>query len=202
MVKFNELRIELGDCGMDDCLHIAAAVPTISTYFDNIYIKDLYIIKASDYVKNKIPSEYAYKYYKEYPGNTTKSIDTFINVSDLILADFDIRRDPVIVFIHTGGEYSSDTPCGLDKLETIGIAYNDCFISNLLINDLAKIEVNNCGCKHTCDDMSDRSAINHYLLYKRMKLSFCMGNYTDGLSDYNKLIGIKSKIFNTCRCGK
>ena len=134
MVEFNELRFI-----SPTLLQISAKVMDLP-YFENVTIDKIIIDTEDTYCGNGSPS--ANPVFEYTVGDGTYKIARYVfDMKDILC------RSPkmLYVWIKTNGIPSSDTPCGLDKEYTLGVAVE---LSAIYEEALRKIRCasGNCGC--------------------------------------------------------
>lgn len=196
MIKFNDIRIN-NNISEVPYLIIDASVLSMNDYFDNVYITKVIIVDANTYKDNTDPSNVdtstTVLYTKTYDESLKmKNINLMLKGGDL--DSYDLNSGILGVFVYTNGKVSDCVPCSLATNYDMSIVYNTCNVASVLLEDLNKFVEE----RNKCDVIPN---VDRYLMYKHMCLSFCLGNYEDGVKDYNILMNSVSKHRNkNCNC--
>lgn len=201
MVIINELRITPDG----KALIIDASIENL-TYYKNVDIAAVIIDSQDTYIPSG-PSNQAlfhHSYEKEpYTVSTlndcssiqsedscngivtsqvhgTKHIRLYLTAKEL---GVDLNNNIFFVYIVTNGIPAPDTPCGMDNIYTMGIAYNLRPIYNLGMNYVRDL-TNECSIP--------KNFIDYILRYKAFELALKTGNYTLAFKYWNKFF--KDKI--------
>lgn len=192
MVKIDELKITPN--GND--LFLQAHVDDISWYED-VYIKEVYILKHTQYGEFIMPDEltpdkYAFKWTPETPS---KEIELDVASVDLNLKG-NFSTGLWFVYIRCEGQPAAETPCGMDNEYTIGVVYN---MENLY-RDMTKslIDLR----KHLCNGCYvPEIFIDNFLLIEAIDAEIKAGNYVQAVQWYKEFIEKKYTISQTKTCG-
>ena len=119
MIKFTELRVQ------KERLTIVAEVREIEDYYDNIYI-DKIIIDTQDTFTTSGPS--ANPIYSVTVDGNQKTFS--VSLSSTELDGVDINLTMFFVYAVAKCTPASDTPCGYDDVNTVGVTFSMCPIYN------------------------------------------------------------------------
>lgn len=182
MITFNELKITSDNKN----LIIDVSVKEDS-YYKNVYLDSITIDNQNSYIDNG-PSEKAiYSYNAE--GNL-KNVRLVIDYREIIDG---INNNILFVYAKTKGVPASDTPCGMDNITTIGVAYNAYPLYQNIIAWLPQVN-NDCSIP--------KNFIDNYLKFKAFDFSIKTGNYNQAIKYWNNYLS-NTKVINynkNCNC--
>ena len=160
------------------------------SYYDNVFL-DKILIDTQDTYSDSGPSTSAYT-LKTFESNTksyTLDKDTSIPL--------DLKNNIIYVWIVTKGTPSSDTPCGQDNVNTLGVAVYIKSIYEGIMCTLSELA--------NADDCSiPKNFINKYLQYKGLIYALDTKHYAQANSWYSKFFtaNTETTINTGCSCGK
>lgn len=166
MIIFEELRVT----NPGDKLIIRARV-SIESYYTDVYIDKIIIDTEETYIEG-------------HPSNNpvfTKQLATDEKEIALHLDKLDLgtplTNHLFFVYIVTKGAPSSDTPCGMDEINTLGVTMymGNCY--NTFMSHIKELE-SNC--------QVPQLLINDILKYKALTISIDAGHYIQGIKYFNK----------------
>ena len=123
-----------------------------------------------------------------------KSISLTISSQEFTDSNGDLNDDILYVYFTAVGTPSSDTPCGMDNVNTLGVALN---LRPIYNNGMAYIK----QVESTCE--IPKGFINFILEYKALDLALKTGNYIQANKYWNKFFknkNITSLNINSCGC--
>lgn len=181
MIKFNELIIV-----NEQNLIIDVSVKELS-YYTDVYIDSITIDTQDTFIESGPSSKPVYT--KTIEGNN-KSIRLELNKGDLLPS---LKDNLFFVFIKTKGTPSSDTPCGMDNITTIGVVYNLKIIYSTMMCFLRQVE-SNCTI--------GKNFIDSLLRYKAFELSIKTSNYPLSIKYWNRYLSNKADnyTYKNCSC--
>ena len=195
MIQFNTLKITQD--GKD--LIINASVKNLS-YYTNVLIGSIVIDNQDTYSASGPSSNPIYKH--SFAGKdlvTNEDIAGFKNISITVSAkelfdnNGDLNDDILYVYLIAVGTPSADTPCGMDNVNTLGVALNLRPIYNNGINYIKQVE-------STCEIPKD--FIDFILRYKALDLALKTENYIQANKYWNKFFKNNNVVsLNTNSCG-
>mgnify|MGYP000071302705 FL=1 len=195
MIQFNTLKITKDG----KYLIINASVKNLS-YYTNVLIGSIAIDNQDTYSASGPSSNPIYKH--SFAGKdlvTNKDIAGFKNISitvsakELLDTNGDLSDDILYVYLRAVGTPSADTPCGMDNVNTLGVALNLRPIYNNGINYIKQVE-------STCEIPKD--FIDFILRYKALDLALKTGNYIQANKYWNKFFKNNNVVsLNTNSCG-
>ena len=166
MIKFTELRVQ------KERLTIVAEVREIEDYYDNIYI-DKIIIDTQDTFTTSGPS--ANPIYSVTVDGNQKTFS--VSLSSTELDGVDINHTMFFVYAVAKGTPASDTPCGYDDVNTVGVTFSMCPIYNASMGYIKEVE-------NSCEIPKD--FINMIIQLKAIQYSINSGHFTQAIKYYNK----------------
>lgn len=204
MISFKELRI------LDEKLIIDVSILG-DRYFDNMYITEVRIDTQDTYIDNGSSSKPVYtKEFINASDELTKEELKLINKETLNLyntrdvrlvldkKDFigsniiNLSDNIYYVYIQVGGTPAPDTPCGMDNLEHLGIAYNPYIVLQDSLKYLMEI-----------DDVDNipRHIIDSILRKEAFETTIAIGNYNKVNYYWSKFYkGVQETISKPCSC--
>lgn len=193
MIKVNDIRIDTNISSVNNYLVVDIAIPDLDVkefpWITSATIDTVGIVEAGDY------KEGIDKY--NFPGVKfvvkDKEFRKLVSDSDLP-SNVDITKGLLLVYIFIDDGTGGMMPCNASKF--IIPVYNKCNIAKLLASTLEQAKG-----EERCVSNVDYSK---YLLYKHMSLAFCLGRYSEGIDDYNKLMknNGNTTVVNKCGCGR
>lgn len=155
-------------------------------YYTDVYIDKIIIDTEETYVEGG-PSKSPI-YSKQLEGNN-KEVNLSLDKLDLGVHPY---NHLFFVYITVKGTPSSDTPCGMDNVNTLGVTmysgdYYKTFMSYIK-------EMNN-----TCQ--VPQGLIDTILRYKALNASIDSGHYIQGIKYFNKWFSGKTTLPITSNCG-
>ena len=196
MIQFNTLKITQDGKN----LIINASVKNLS-YYTNVLIGSIIIDNQDTYSASGPSSNPIYKH--SFAGKdlvTNEDIAGFKNISitvsakELLDNNGDLNDDILYVYLIAVGTPSADTPCGMDNVNTLGVALNLRPIYNNGINYIKQVE-------STCEIPKD--FIDFILRYKALDLALKTENYIQANKYWNKFFknnNVVSLNINSCGC--
>ena len=179
MIQFNTLKITQDGKN----LIINASVKNLS-YYTNVLIGSIVIDNQDTYSANGPSSNPIYKHSfagKDLVTNEDiaglKNISITVSAKELLDNNGDLNDDILYVYLIAVGTPSADTPCGMDNVNTLGVALNLRPIYNNGINYIKQVE-------STCEIPKD--FIDFILRYKALDLALKTENYIQANKYWNK----------------
>ncbi len=195
MIQFNTLKITQDGKN----LIINASVKNLS-YYTNVLIGSIVIDNQDTYSASGPSSNPIYKHSfagKDLVTNEDiaglKNISITISAKELLDNNGDLNDDILYVYLIAVGTPSADTPCGMDNVNTLGVALNLRPIYNNGINYIKQVE-------STCEIPKD--FIDFILRYKALDLALKTENYIQANKYWNKFFKNNNVVsLNTNNCG-
>lgn len=195
MIQFNTLKITQDGKN----LIINASVKNLS-YYTNVLIGSIIIDNQDTYSASGPSSNPIYKHsFASKDLVTNEDISGFKNISITISAkelldnNGDLNDDILYVYLIAVGTPSADTPCGMDNVDTLGVALNLKPIYNNGMNYIKQVE-------STCEIPKD--FIDFILRYKALDLALKTENYIQANKYWNKFFKKNNVVsLNTNSCG-
>lgn len=195
MIQFNKLKITQDGKN----LIINASVKNLS-YYTNVLIGSIAIDNQDTYSASGPSSNPIYKHSfasKDLVTNKNiaglKNISITISAKELLDNNGDLNNDILYVYLIAVGTPSADTPCGMDNVNTLGVALNLRPIYNNGINYIKQVE-------STCEIPKD--FIDFILRYKALDLALKTENYIQANKYWNKFFKNNNVVsLNTNSCG-
>lgn len=195
MIQFNTLKITQDGKN----LIINASVKNLS-YYTNVLIGSIIIDNQDTYSASGPSSNPIYKHsFADKDLVTNEDIAGFKNISITVSAkelsdnNGDLSDDILYVYLIAVGTPSADTPCGMDNVNTLGVALNLRPIYNNGINYIKQVE-------STCEIPKD--FIDFILRYKALDLALKTENYIQANKYWNKFFKNNNVVsLNTNSCG-
>lgn len=195
MIQFNTLKITPDGKN----LIINASVKNLS-YYTNVLIGSIVIDNQDTYSTSGPSSNPIYKRsFADKDLVTNEDIAGFKNISitvsakELLDNNGDLNDDILYVYLIAVGTPSADTPCGMDNVNTLGVALNLRPIYNNGINYIKQVE-------STCEIPKD--FIDFILRYKALDLALKTENYIQANKYWNKFFKNNNVVsLNTNSCG-
>ena len=179
MIQFNTLKITQDGKN----LIINASVKNLS-YYTNVLIGSIIIDNQDTYSASGPSSNPIYKHSfagKDLVTNEDiaglKNISITVSAKELLDNNGDLNDDILYVYLIAVGTPSADTPCGMDNVNTLGVALNLRPIYNNGINYIKQVE-------STCEIPKD--FIDFILRYKALDLALKTENYIQANKYWNK----------------
>lgn len=195
MIQFNTLKITQDGKN----LIINASVKNLS-YYTNVLIGSIVIDNQDTYSTRGPSSNPIYRHSfagkdlvtdEEIAG--LKNISITISAKELLDNNGDLNDDILYVYLIAVGTPSADTPCGMDNVNTLGVALNLRPIYNNGINYIKQVE-------STCEIPKD--FIDFILRYKALDLALKTENYIQANKYWNKFFKNNNVVsLNTNSCG-
>lgn len=196
MIQFNTLKITQDGKN----LIINASVKNLS-YYTNVLIGSIVIDNQDTYSASGPSSNPIYKHSfagKDLVTNKDitglKNINITVSAKELLDNKGDLNDDILYVYLIAVGVPSANTPCGMDNVNTLGVALNIRPIYNNGINYIKQVE-------STCEIPKD--FIDFILRYKALDLALKTENYIQANKYWNKFFknnNIVSLNTNSCGC--
>lgn len=195
MIQFNTLKITQDGKN----LIINASVKNLS-YYTNVLIGSIIIDNQDTYSASGPSSNPIYEHsFASKDLVTNEDISGFKNISITISAkelldnNGDLNDDILYVYLIAVGTPSADTPCGMDNVDTLGVALNLKPIYNNGMNYIKQVE-------STCEIPKD--FIDFILRYKAFDLALKTENYIQANKYWNKFFKNNNVVsLNTNSCG-
>ena len=195
MIQFNTLKITQDGKN----LIINASVKNLS-YYTNVLIGSIVIDNQDTYSANGPSSNPIYRHSfagKDLVTNENieglKNINIIVSAKELLDNNGDLNDDILYVYLIAVGIPSADTPCGMDNINTLGVALNLRPIYNNGINYIKQVE-------STCEIPKD--FIEFILRYKALDLALKTENYIQANKYWNKFFKNNNVVpLNTNSCG-
>ena len=195
MIQFNTLKITQDGKN----LIINASVKNLS-YYTNVLIGSIVIDNQDTYSASGPSSNPIYKHSfagKDLVTNKDiaglKNINITISAKELLDNKGDLNDDILYVYLIAVGVPSANTPCGMDNVNTLGVALNIRPIYNNGINYIKQVE-------STCEIPKD--FIDFILRYKALDLALKTENYIQANKYWNKFFKNNNVVsLNTNSCG-
>lgn len=179
MIQFNTLKITQDGKN----LIINASVKDLS-YYTNILIGSITIDNQDTYSSNGPSSNPIYKHSFAGKDLTTgeeiaglKTINITISAKEFLDNNGDLNDDILYVYLTAVGSPSADTPCGMDNINTLGVALNLRPIYNSGMSYIKQIE-------KSCE--IPKGFINFILEYRALDLALKTENYIQANKYWNK----------------
>jgi hypothetical protein len=196
MIQFNTLKITQDGKN----LVINASVKNLS-YYTNVLIGSITIDNQDTYSASGPSSNPIYKHSFAGKDLTTgeeiaglKTINITISAKEFLDNDGDLNNDILYVYLIATGSPSADTPCGMDNINTLGVALNLRPIYNSGMTYIKQVE-------NSCE--IPKGFINFILEYKALDLALKTENYIQANKYWNKFFksnDIVSLSTNSCGC--
>ena len=195
MIQFNTLKITQDGKN----LIINASVKNLS-YYTNVLIGSIIIDNQDTYSASGPSSNPIYRHSfagKDLVTNKDiaglKNIRITVSAKELLDNNGDLNDDILYVYLIAVGTPSADTPCGMDNVNTLGVALNLRPIYNNGINYIKQVE-------STCEIPKD--FIDFILKYKALDLALKTKNYIQANKYWNKFFKNNNVVsLNTNSCG-
>lgn len=195
MIQFNTLKITQDGKN----LIINASVKNLS-YYTNILIGSIVIDNQDTYSASGPSSNPIYKHSfagKDLVTNKDiaglKNINITVSAKELLDNNGDLNDDILYIYLIAVGVPSANTPCGMDNVNTLGVALNIRPIYNNGINYIKQVE-------STCEIPKD--FIDFILRYKALDLALKTENYIQANKYWNKFFKNNNVVsLNTNSCG-
>ena len=195
MIQFNTLKITQDGKN----LIINASVKNLS-YYTNVLIGSIVIDNQDTYSASGPSSNPIYRHSfagKDLVTNEDiaglKNISIIVSAKELLDNNGDLNDDILYVYLIAVGTPSADTPCGMDNVNTLGVALNLRPIYNNGINYIKQVE-------STCEIPKD--FIEFILRYKALDLALKTENYIQANKYWNKIFKNNNVVsLNTNSCG-
>ena len=195
MIQFNTLKITQDGKN----LIINASVKNLE-YYTNVLIGSIVIDNQDTYSVSGPSSNPIYRHSfagKDLVTNKDiaglKNISITVSAKELLDNNGDLNDDILYVYLIAVGTPSADTPCGMDNVNTLGVALNLRPIYNNGINYIKQVE-------STCEIPKD--FIDFILRYKALDLALKTENYIQANKYWNKFFKNNNVVsLNTNSCG-
>ena len=195
MIQFNTLKITQDGKN----LIINASVKNLE-YYTNVLIGSIVIDNQDTYSASGPSSNPIYRHSfadKDLVTNENieglKNINIIVSAKELLNNNGDLNDDILYVYLIAVGIPSADTPCGMDNINTLGVALNLRPIYNNGINYIKQVE-------STCEIPKD--FIEFILRYKALDLALKTENYIQANKYWNKFFKNNNVVpLNTNSCG-
>ena len=195
MIQFNTLKITQDGKN----LVINASVKNLS-YYTNVLIGSITIDNQDTYSASGPSNNPIYRHSFAGMDLTTgeeiaglKTISITISAKEFLDNDGDLNDDILYVYLTAVGSPSADTPCGMDNVNTLGIALNLRPIYNSGMAYIKQVE-------KSCE--IPKGFINFILEYRALDLALKTENYIQANKYWNKFFKNNDIIsLNTNSCG-
>ena len=195
MIQFNALKITQDGKN----LIINASVKNLS-YYTNVLIGSIVIDNQDTYSTRGPSSNPVYKHSFAGKDLVTdediaglKNISITVSAKELLDNNGDLNDDILYVYLIAVGTPSADTPCGMDNVNTLGVALNLRPIYNNGMSYIKQVE-------STCEIPKD--FIDFILRYKALDLALKTENYIQANKYWNKFFKNNNVVsLNTNSCG-
>lgn len=196
MIQFNTLKITQDGKN----LVINASVKNLS-YYTNVLIGSITIDNQDTFSASGPSNNPIYKHSfagkdlitgEEIAG--LKTISITISAKEFLDNDGDLNNDILYVYLTAVGSPSADTPCGMDNINTLGVALNLRPIYNSGMAYIKQVE-------KSCE--IPKGFINFILEYRALDLALKTENYVQANKYWNKFFksnDIVSLNTNSCGC--
>lgn len=196
MIQFNTLKITQDGKN----LVINASVKNLS-YYTNVLIGSITIDNQDTFSASGPSNNPIYKHSFAGMDLTTgeeiaglKTISITISAKEFLDNDGDLNDDILYVYLTAVGSPSADTPCGMDNINTLGVALNLRPIYNSGMAYIKQVE-------ESCE--IPKGFINFILEYRALDLALKTENYIQANKYWNKFFknnDIVSLNTNSCGC--
>lgn len=195
MIQFNTLKITQDGKN----LVINASVKNLS-YYTNVLIGSITIDNQDTYSAIGPSNNPIYRHSFAGMDLTTgeeiaglKTISITISAKEFLDNDGDLNDDILYVYLTAVGSPSADTPCGMDNVNTLGVALNLRPIYNRGMTYIKQVE-------KSCE--IPKGFINFILEYRALDLALKIENYIQANKYWNKFFKNNDIIsLNTNSCG-
>ena len=195
MIQFNTLKITQDGKN----LVINASVKNLS-YYTNVLIGSITIDNQDTYSASGPSNNPIYRHSFAGMDLTTgeeiaglKTISITISAKEFLDNDGDLNDDILYVYLTAVGSPSADTPCGMDNVNTLGVALNLRHIYNSGMAYIKQVE-------KSCE--IPKGFINFILEYRALDLALKTENYIQANKYWNKFFKNNDIIsLNTNSCG-
>ena len=195
MIQFNTLKITQDGKN----LVINASVKNLS-YYTNVLIGSITIDNQDTYSASGPSNNPIYRHSFAGMDLTTgeeiaglKTISITISAKEFLDNDGDLNDDILYVYLTAVGSPSADTPCGMDNVNTLGVALNLRPIYNSGMAYIKQVE-------KSCE--IPKGFINFILEYRALDLALKTENYIQANKYWNKFFKNNDIIsLNTNSCG-
>lgn len=182
MISIQELRIT----NTGDRLIIGANVRQ-EPYYNDVYIDKVIIDTEKTYSEHGPSSNPIYS--KQFEGNV-KNIN--LQLDKLDLGNNALSSHLFFVYIIAKGTPASNTPCGMDNINTLGVTMYMGLYYNTFMNYIGEMN-NNCNIP--------QGLIDHILRYDALNTSINTGHYIKGIEFFNKWFSNSTPTPITHNCG-
>lgn len=183
MISIQELRIT----NTGEKLVIGANVRQ-EPYYVNIYIDKIIIDTEKTYSEGGPSSKPIFS--KQFEGDR-KSVD--LQLGKLDLTGIDLTSHLFFVYVVAKGIPASNTPCGMDNINTLGVTMYMGTYYNIFMEYINEINGSNCTIP--------QGLIDQILRYEALNISIDSGHYIKGIEYFNKWFHKFSPITVTHNCG-
>lgn len=186
MIDIKELRIS----NDGNYLYIKASVKTDS-YFSNVYIDKVIIDTGTTYSESGPSSTPVYS--TTLTGNQ-KEVSLILSKTDFTFpaTTDNLQNNLFMVYLVAKGSPSSNTPCGLDNVNTLGVTLAMCTIYPFIMQSINEVE-------QTCD--VPENFIDTMLKFEAINVSVDSGHYTKAIQLYDKYFkNFTDTSTITCSC--
>ena len=181
MVTFQELRITPDG----QKLIIDVSIKDLE-YYTNVYLDTVQIDTQDTFVESGPSSEVV---YTEVIGGNTKSVRLELGTGDLLPS---LNDNLFFVYVKTKGIPTTNTPCGMDNIYTLGITLNMCPIYNSIMQSVKEV---------TKDCSIPKNFIDSYLRFKAFEMCINTEHYIEAVNYYNRFIkGKSTPVTSNCDC--
>lgn len=193
MIQFNTLKISQN--GQN--LIISASVKNLK-YYTDVLIGSIIIDNQDTYSVNGPSNNPIYK--RSFAGTNivtgeeikgVKEINLKITAKEIKDNDGNLNNDILYIYLIAVGTPASDTPCGMDEVNTLGVAYNIRPIYNIGMSYIKQVA-------NTCEP--SKEFIDFILKYKALELCLETNNYIQANKFWNKYFK-KITNLNIKNCG-
>ena len=193
MIQFNTLKISQNGKN----LIISASVKNLK-YYSDVFIGSIIIDNQDTYSANGPSSNPIYK--RSFAGTNivtgeeikgVKEINLKITAKEIKDNEGNLNNDILYIYLIAAGTPTSDTPCGMDEVNTLGVAYNIRPIYNIGMSYIKQVA-------NTCKP--SKEFIDFILKYKALELCLETNNYIQANKFWNKYFK-KITNLNIKNCG-
>lgn len=193
MIIFKDLRISPDG----KTLFIGAAVPEYS-YLDDCYIDGLELTVGEYSSSSRVK---IYSSSDEEDDETRKEVWIAVDADEMkdSSGDYLSSFDNALVFVYAtlGGAPTSDTQCGIDTTESIGVTYSKRLIYRKALQYMRK--------SVACGSVVTKEFIDFYLKWKQLELALATGNYALAAEKFAKNFTLDESTvqsISSCGCGR
>ena len=184
MIVFDELRVTKDA----EYLIIDARVRK-EDYYKDVYIDKIVIDTEETYSEGGQSSNPVYSYS---PEGDNKSIRLILNINELQHLT-SLKNHLLFVYAVAKGTPASNTPCGLDNINTLGVTTYMGDFYNYFMQNIKEVG-------QSCS--VPQNFINALLRWEALNVSIDSGHYTQGIKYFNDWFkdGVKETVNVNCGC--